>query len=82
MSYSGIRILTILPGAWPWMATPLHRRRRRWSSPEEGSFPSWTLWPPSGGGLPFLSSPRWRGRGFFFLLLVFGGGGRFGVVGR
>ena len=82
MSYSGIRILNMLPGAWSWMAIPLRRLLHRWRSPEEGSSPSWTLRPPQLGGLPFLSSPRWRGRGFFFLLLVFGGGGRFGVVGR
>ena len=74
MSYSGIRILTILPGAWPWMATPLRHRRRWWSSPEEGSFPSWTLRAPqlgrpSSSFLPLLEGerlllppPRLRGR--------------------
>ena len=36
---------------------------------------------PSWGGLPFLPSPHWRGRGLFFLLLVFTGGVRLGVVG-
>ena len=36
---------------------------------------------PSWGGLPFLSSPRWRGRGFFFLLLIFPGGVHLGFVG-
>ena len=40
---------------------------------------------PSGllreGGLPFLLSSRWRGRGLFFFLLVFMRGRRFGTVG-
>src|SRR3954464_6362475 len=36
---------------------------------------------PCWGGLPFLSSPRWRGRGFFFLLLVFTRGERLPLVG-
>ena len=36
---------------------------------------------PSWGGLPFLLSPRW-GRGLFFLLLVFAGGFRLGVIGQ
>ena len=55
MNYSGIRILTILPGAWPWAATPLRRRRRRWSSLEEGFSPSWTLRPPQRGRPSFSS---------------------------
>ena len=46
MSYSGIRILTISPGAWPWATTRLRLRRRRWNRPEGESFPSWTLRPP------------------------------------
>ena len=57
MGYSGIRTLTILPGAWPSRATPLRRRRRWWSSPEEGSFPSWTLRPPQLGRPSFSSLP-------------------------
>ena len=80
MSYSGRWILTILPGAWPWAATPLRRRRRRWNYPEGESFPSWTLRPPSLGGLPFLISPSRRGSIFFFL--IFGGGVRRRVIGR
>ena len=79
-NHSGIRILTILPGAWPWAATPL-RRRCRWSSSEEGFSPSWTLRPPSWGGLPFLLSPRW-GRGFLLLLLTLVGGVGLGVIVR
>ena len=81
MSYSGIRILTIFPGAWPWMAilsTIIGVGgivRKGLPLLEPSGLPSW-------GGLPFLSSPRWRGRGFFFLLVVFRGGVRFGVVGR
>ena len=73
MNHSGIRILTILPRAWPCAATPLRRRRRWWSSPEEGSFPSWTLRPPQLGRpsfsslpplgeKPLFSPPRLRGR--------------------
>ena len=54
MSHSGSRTLTILPGAWPWATTPL-RRRRRWSSPEEGFSPSWTLRPPQRGRPSFSS---------------------------
>ena len=54
MNYSGIRILTILPGAWPWATTPL-RRWLRWSSPEEGFSPSWTLRPPQRGRPSFSS---------------------------
>ena len=57
MIYSGIRILMIPPGAWPCAATPLRRRRRRWSSPEEGSSPSWTLRPPKLGQPSFSSLP-------------------------
>ena len=61
MSYSGIRILMILPGAWPWMAIPLRRRRRRRRSPEEGSSPSWTLRPPPLGRPSFSSLPPLEG---------------------
>ena len=72
INHSGVRILTILSGAWPLRATP-RRRPRRWRScPEEGSFPSWTLRPPllgkpSSSSLPPprespLSPPRLRGR--------------------
>ena len=57
MSYSGIRTLTISPDAWPCPATPLRRRRRWWSSPEEGSFPSWTIRPPQLGRPSFSSLP-------------------------
>src|SRR3954471_10514639 len=46
MSYSSVRIVTMPLGAWPCAATPLRPHRRRWSSPEGGSFPSWTLRPP------------------------------------
>ena len=55
MNCSGVRILTISPGAWPCAATPLRRRRHWWSSPEEGSYPSWTLRPPQ-LGRPYFSS--------------------------
>ena len=55
MSRSGIRILTISPGAWPWAATPLRHRQHRWSSPEEGFSPSWTLRPPQRGRPSFYS---------------------------
>ena len=61
MSYSGIRILTIFPGAWPWMATPLRCRRRRRRSPEEGSSPSWTLGPPQLGRPSFSFLPPLEG---------------------
>ena len=61
MSYFGIQILTMLPGAWPWMATPLRRRRRWWSSPVEGSFPSWTLRPPQLGRPSFSFLPPLEG---------------------
>src|SRR3954471_1376493 len=73
MSRSGIRILMTLPGAWPCATTPLRRRRHWWSSPEGGSFLSWTLRPPQLGRpffsfLPLLGKkplfppPRLRGR--------------------
>ena len=81
MNYSGIRILTISQG--------LGRERpllsavvgvggvvRRKGFPLLGPFGL-----PSNGGLPFLLSPRWRGKGLFFLLLVFTGGMRLGAVG-
>ena len=55
MNYSGIRILTILPGAWPWAAIPLRCRQHWWSSPEEGFSPSWTLRPPQRGRPSFSS---------------------------
>ena len=61
MSYSGIRILTILPGAWPWMAIPLRRRRHRRRSLEEGSSPSWTLRPPWLGRPSFSFLPPLEG---------------------
>ena len=77
MNYSGIRILTISPGAWPCAATPLHRRLRWWSSMEEGFSPSWTL-RPLDMWRPSFSSPLKGGMAFFFLLLflvVLSGGG-------
>ena len=55
MNHSGIRILTISPGAWPCAATPLRRCRHWWSSLEEGSSPSWTLRPPRLGRPSFSS---------------------------
>ena len=61
MNYSGIRILTMLPGAWPWLATPLCRLRRRSRSPGEGSSPSWTLRPPQSGQPSFLCLPPLEG---------------------
>ena len=61
MNCSGVRILTISPGAWPCAATPLRRRRRWWSSPEEGSSPSWTLRPPQLGRPSFSSLPPLEG---------------------
>ena len=61
MNHSGIRALTISPGAWPCAATPLRRRRRRWSSPEEGFSPSWTLRPPQLGRPSFSSLPPLEG---------------------
>ena len=57
MNCSGVRILTISPGAWPCAATPLRRRRRWWSCQEEGSSPSWTLRPPQLGRPSFSSLP-------------------------
>ena len=61
MNCSGVRILTISPGAWPCAATPLRRLRRWWSSPEEGSSPSWTLRPPQLGQPSFSSLPPLEG---------------------
>ena len=61
MSYSGFWILTMLLGAWPWMATPLRCRRRRRRSPKEGSSPSWTLRPPQLGRPSFSFLPPLEG---------------------
>ena len=61
MSYSGIRILTISPGAWPGATTRLRPRRRRWNCPEGESFPSWTLRPPQLGRPSFSCLPRMEG---------------------
>ena len=65
MNYSGIRILTISPGAWPWVATPPYRRPL-WSGAEGGSFPSWTLRPPRPGRPSFSCPPPpgWGGENF------------------
>ena len=67
MNYSGIQILTILPGAWPWAATPLRRCRRHWSSPQEGFSPSWTLRPPQRGRPSFSSLLPLEGERFLLL---------------
>src|SRR3954466_12120208 len=64
MNYSGARILTIPPDAWPYAATPLLRRRRRRGSPEEGSSPSWTPRPPRLGRPSFSFLPPLEGERF------------------
>ena len=64
------------------MAIPPRHLRPQRCSPQEGSPLLGPSGLPSWGGLPFLSSPRWRGRGLFFLLLVFVGGVCFGVIGQ
>ena len=58
MSYSGIQILTISLGAWPWATTRLRLRRRWWNCPEGESFPSWTLRPPQLGRPSFSCLPQ------------------------
>ena len=64
MNYYGIRILTTSPGASPWVATRRRCRRPSWSSPEGGSFPSWTLRPPRLGRPSFSCLPRLGGELF------------------
>ena len=61
MNYYGIRILTTSPGACPWVTTRRRCRRPSWSSPEGGSFPSWTLRPPRLGRPSFSCLPRLGG---------------------
>ena len=62
MSYSGIQILTISPGACPRATTRLRPCRRWWNCPEGESFPSWTLLPPPQLGRPSFSClPRLEG---------------------
>ena len=62
MNYYGVRILTTLPGASPWVTTRRRCRRPSWSSLEGGSFPSWTLRPPRLGRPSFSCLPRlWGG---------------------
>ena len=68
MSYFGIRIITISPGAWPWATTRLRLRRRRWNCPEGESFPSWTLRPHQLGRPSFSCLPQSVGE---HLLLLF-----------
>ena len=81
-NYHGIRILTTSPGACPWVTTRRRCRRPSWSSPEGGSFPSWTLRPPQMGRPSFSCLPELGGRTFLFLLLVFVGGVRLRVIER
>src|SRR3954465_5125764 len=64
MSYSDIRILTISPDAWPYLATPLRPLRRRGSSPAEGSSSSWTLRPSPLGRPSFSFLPPLEGERF------------------
>ena len=64
MNYYGIRILTTSPGACPWVTTRRRCRRPSWSSPEGGSFPSWTLRPPRMGRPSFSCLPRLGGELF------------------
>src|SRR3954468_21767330 len=64
MSYSGIRILTISPDAWPCRATPLRPLRRRGSSLAEGSSSSWTLRPPPLARPSFSFLPPLEGERF------------------
>ena len=52
------------------------------NSPEESPSLLGPLGLPGWGGLPFLVSPGWRGSIFIFLLLIFMGGVRRGVIGR
>ena len=67
MNCSGVRILTISPGAWPCAATPLRRHRCWWSSPKEGSSPSWTLRPPQLGRPSFSFLPPLEGERLLLL---------------
>ena len=60
-NYYRIRILTTSPGAYHWAATRRRYRRRLWSCPEGGSFPSWTLRPPQMGQPSFSYLPRLGG---------------------
>ena len=57
INHSGVRILTISPGAWPLEASPCRRHWRWQSNPGKVFFPSWTLRPLSLGRPSFSSLP-------------------------